>query len=646
MPPKTQLPPLDLVHEQRLEKLSDEHLRRLLRVSHEFNLTIDIEQLLPRILDLVVETLEAEAGSIWVADGQVVRCRAALGPVADQLTGLELPRGAGIIGQVIEERTSALVPDVHADDRFLPQIDQATGFTTRSLVAVPLVTRGEAVGAIEVINDRSGANFQEDDLLFLEALADDAAAAIRNATLFEAEKRARDLKALLDYSHEITSTFDLDRVLVSVVNLAGRALPFERCAIAIWQGEDLRLRAISGEEKLDRRAAAVKEMERFLLWAAERGEELYVPDIDDDDENALQLHNSFPRYLQDSRAKAVLVLPIQDAEGRLGVLLFEFARAHFLSDWGREAAKLLANETALALRNAQLYAEVPLISWLEPLREKKRALASLPRAKLIRYASVAALVLLALVLVRLPLRVSAAQATVRAAVQRPARAAVSGIVEAVFVREGDWVSMGAPVARIRDQELLRQVRELEAELEQAQRVALAAEARGDLTSAALARVRAAGHADALRLLRQKVDQARVTAPTAGIVLTPRLEEQVGSFVEAGTVVSWIGDPQWAELELRVRQEELGVVHVGDRVRARVSAHPAIVFEGRVVAIGARAEVLDDDVPAYTIRAILDNRESLLRPGMDARARVVTRSRPLGVLLFRRPWRWWRMHFWW
>jgi len=47
-----------------------------------------------------------------------------------------------------------------------------------------------------------------------------------------------------------------------------------------------------------------------------------------------------------------------------------------------------------------------------------------------------------------------------------------------------------------------------------------------------------------------------------------------------------------------------------------------------------------------VRALFDNPDQVLRPGMEARARVLTKSRPLGYLIVRRPWRWVRLHVWW
>lgn len=629
----------------RLDLLSRDRLETLLQASQAFNSTLHLEVLLPRLLELTLSVTESEAGALWLMDGEAVRCSHAAGAAADRLTGQPLPADHGVVRDALRTKSPIVVADALDDTRFAIYRDAATGFRTRSAVTMPLVADGEALGALELVNDVGGKDlFDEADVAFLEALADDAAAALRNARLFEVERRARDLKALLEVSHEITSTFDLDRVLVSVVNLAGRAVRFDRCVIAVWDREQLRVRAISGEEKLDAKSQLVKQLEAFLVWTAERSDPLDVADVEAVDPLAVTLRSLFAAYLATSGTRALLVLPITDAEGELGRLLFEFRAPGQLEPWMREAAALLTNEAALAIRNAQLYADVPFISLLEPLAQKRRQLLALPRARIAKYSALVLAVVALLGLVRLPMRITASDAVVHAAMERPVRAGAAGIITDVLVRDGDRVAAGQPIAQLRNEDLLLRLGSVDGDVRVAERQQITAEARGDAAAATAARLRAAQLRNALQLLRQEADGLVVRAPAAGIVLTPRLEERVGSFRDAGEPIAWIGDPEWAEIRLRIAQHDIGELRTGDRVRVRVAARPAYRFEGNVQAIAPLAEARDGE-PFYVVRALLDNRDGMLLAGMNARARVITRTRPLGYVLLRRPWRWTRMNLW-
>lgn len=632
-----------------IDRLSETQLRRLVIASQAFNSTIDLDVLIPRILDMVVETCEAEAGSIWVLEGDVLQCQYAVGPGAGNIIWLEVPLGAGIVGDVALNRRSELISDASKDPRFLHQVDEVSGFTTRSIIAVPLVANDELYGAIEIINARIGANdLDEEDLRFVEAISDDAAAALRNGKLFESEKRARDLRALLEVSHEITSTFDIDRILVSIVNLAGRAVRFDRCALAVWSDEKLRVRGISGEAAVDEHAVAIRELERFLTWAAARHEVISMWDVSaEDDETARHVRANFPAYLETASVAGFLTLPIKDAEGDLGILHLEFAAPTELVQWEREAAQMLANESALAIRNAQLYANVPFISWLEPLRAKKARLIALPGPVWLAYLGVATVAALVLSLLPVPVRLSAPQANVRALAQRPARAEIAGVVEAILVREGQVVPRGAPIARLRNEGLLQNWRETRSQQEIAERDALSADARGDATAGTLARVRLAEAGDADAILSRELQRSTIYAPVTGVLLTQRINERVGSYVNAGDTIAWLGDQDWAELEMLVPQEDIALVKTGARVHAKSTAYPARRLNGVVTTVAPRASTpAGTTTPMYVVRALIDNRAHLLKPGMTAYAKIVVGWRALATVVLRRPWRWLRMHFWW
>jgi signal transduction histidine kinase len=119
-------------------------------------------------------------GDMWFA--------AASGAASDVVRGKRLAMSHGIIGAVIKLGEPVLVPDVAQDPRFFGGFDQESNFTTRSILCVPLQTKGQTIGAIEVMNKESGP-FELDDERLLSLLAAPAAAAIENARLYEQAQR-------------------------------------------------------------------------------------------------------------------------------------------------------------------------------------------------------------------------------------------------------------------------------------------------------------------------------------------------------------------------------------------------------------------------------------------------------------------------
>jgi signal transduction histidine kinase len=103
-----------------------------------------------------------------------------------------MPADQGIAGWIFTHRQPVVVEDVSQDERFFKGIDESLGYHTSSLIGVPLMTKGEMIGVIEVLNKRSGEKFDEQDLDTLSALAGQAAIAIINARLYSQIREERD----------------------------------------------------------------------------------------------------------------------------------------------------------------------------------------------------------------------------------------------------------------------------------------------------------------------------------------------------------------------------------------------------------------------------------------------------------------------
>ena len=375
-----------------------ERLRLLHSISLEFNATLDFDELLPRVFERVLAALGAEGGSLWIAEGDMLRCRLAVGGAGRRLVGAQMPVGTGFVGSVAQNQRTTMVMEAVRDPRFQQETDTAREETTSSnVMATPMVTAGITVGAIQVVNKQVGTGvFDEHDRELLEGLAAMAAPALRNAQLHAAETRAHDLALLLEISREITATLDLDRVLQSVVNLASRALTFDRGAVALYEKGKCDIRAVTGQEKIDPADPALRDLVARAEWAAGRGEPLYLSDSQSAGSDAERMFLTiFGQDLETSDVRSALYLPLRDEEGVLGVLMFESASADFASPSQRELAAILANQTAVALRNAQLYHQVPMVDALGAIAAKKQALLALPRRRVQTWAAVSLLALAA-----------------------------------------------------------------------------------------------------------------------------------------------------------------------------------------------------------------------------------------------------------
>ena len=157
----------------------------LLEAARTLSATLNSDEVLQQLLNLTLKYFQPAAVSIALvnADGSTT-FQAASGQVADQMVGLHLPPGKGIVGWVAEHGEAVWVPDTYADQRFHVQTDQQTGFRTEAIYAAPVIQKDHAVAVIEMINPAQDMEVQETREI-MSALADLAAPAIQNAILFE-----------------------------------------------------------------------------------------------------------------------------------------------------------------------------------------------------------------------------------------------------------------------------------------------------------------------------------------------------------------------------------------------------------------------------------------------------------------------------
>lgn len=163
-----------------------EQVAALLSAGRLLTSSIDLQSLLQLIVKSVTDLLACEASSLFLVDasGTELEIRVATGPVSGPIKAMRLKMGEGIAGWVAEKREGMIVNDVGRDPRFAQQTDRSTGFSTRSIMAVPLEDQSQVVGVLEVINTAKARRFEPSDLELLTAFGSYVSIALRNAQMF------------------------------------------------------------------------------------------------------------------------------------------------------------------------------------------------------------------------------------------------------------------------------------------------------------------------------------------------------------------------------------------------------------------------------------------------------------------------------
>jgi two-component system NtrC family sensor kinase len=173
-------------------------LDALFRVNRLVARVGDIKRLSEEIMHEGREVANAEASSLLLYDEheQDLYFQVALGEKAEAVKTIRLKLGEGIAGTAAQERKTVVVNDVTRDTRHFRGADERTQFKTRNLIATPMVRGEKLVGVLEVLNKKDNKEFDEQDVRILEFFADQAAIAIENARLIEANIRAERLSAI------------------------------------------------------------------------------------------------------------------------------------------------------------------------------------------------------------------------------------------------------------------------------------------------------------------------------------------------------------------------------------------------------------------------------------------------------------------
>jgi len=179
---------------------------RLLETLRTLSAELDYQTVLQSIISVASELTHSEVASILKYDDADEHLHFAAAPFfhREPIQTLRVPLEKSIAGWVFQHVSPLVIQDVKEDQRFYSEIDQKVKFQTDSIVAIPLLIKGQPVGVLEAINKTSPAHYNGEDVLILETLASQAALIIENMNL---EQRAAQMQAAADRLEQMKKDF-------------------------------------------------------------------------------------------------------------------------------------------------------------------------------------------------------------------------------------------------------------------------------------------------------------------------------------------------------------------------------------------------------------------------------------------------------
>ena len=191
----------------------------MVEASKVFNSTLDLSELLGKILDVAKTLTKAERGTLFLVDEKTDEIWSLIAQGMEKQE-IRLPRGRGIAGHVALTGEIVNIPDAYADERFNPEVDKRTGFRTRNILTLPIRNKaGKIVAALQLLNKASG-SFTDDDTEVLLTLSGQMAMSLENAQLhhdlLEKERLEREMalargiqRSLLPETSPVLPGFDI-----------------------------------------------------------------------------------------------------------------------------------------------------------------------------------------------------------------------------------------------------------------------------------------------------------------------------------------------------------------------------------------------------------------------------------------------------
>lgn len=341
---------------------------------------LDVGQLLDETVDLISDRFGFSHVAVYLLDGsrEYGTLRAASSGAGREMLekGRRKPLDTmGVVGRVAKSGEPVLTVGVgeegaSCDHPRLPE--------TRSRMALPLVSRGQVIGVLDIQSVEEIA-FAKEDTSAMQTLAYQLANAIENARLYEevrnfseeleerVEERTQELAGAMEelekerdrvetlyrITSQLASSLDLDHVLNKAMRLIVDAVGADRVSTVMMDsasGQRVE-RAALGEDvdlPLGGKPTRFSRPEGLAAWASEHRETVVVPDLQRD-----------PRWstLQEGESdyRSALVVPLAVGEQALGAMLLLDGEVEHFEEEHVRLVETAATQVAQAINNLELY---------------------------------------------------------------------------------------------------------------------------------------------------------------------------------------------------------------------------------------------------------------------------------------------------
>jgi len=325
----------------------------LLSVSRKVAAIESLDEILTTLVEMTTWELGAERGTLFLNDPATgeLYSRVAQGNFSREIRILNT---TGIAGAVFQSSIGEIILDAYADERFNRNVDEQTGFKTRSIVCAPVKTvKDETIGVIQVLNKKDG-EFGKEDLHLLESMTTQAAAALQSTQFVERMKKTREKELeFLDVVADVTSELELGTLLKKVMAEATRMLGADRSTLFL---NDEKTGELFSRVAMDDGIGEIRLPNTAGIAGAvfTSGQTVNIPYAYAD----LRFNPSFDKQTG-YFTRSILCVPVVNKDGKcIGVTQVLNRRGGPFTDEDETRLKAFTAQVSIALENAKLFEDV------------------------------------------------------------------------------------------------------------------------------------------------------------------------------------------------------------------------------------------------------------------------------------------------
>lgn len=474
--------------------------------------------------------------------------------------------------------------------------------------------------------------------ILMPLLADTPRIYQRNRAALESREDVERMREALDVLAVVNGQHKFAPASMALVNEVASRLGAERACLGWVADPYVRVVAVSGTEKFERKMEILQELEAAMEECRDQDEELVWPAPS----NSTAIFRDHGVYARKSESSCLLSVPVRDEGKVVGVLTVERPAPEFTETeaWG---LRVIGDQTAARLSDMKEQSRWFGARWAGQMRSGLSKILS-PRHTWLKFAAiVSSIILLFALLVPFAYRVSATF-IVRPDSLAHLPAPYDGFIAEAGVRPGDLVQSGDKLLAFDKRELSIQHAETLAEIRSHIAEAELAESQGNLAEMRVARAQLNRAEARLDFLSYQLAQADVRAPFDGVVVQGDLRDRIGAPVRQGEVLLQVSKLDGLFVEIRLPERDVDLIKENPNGEIVFSSRPDLQFAIEVVMISPSAQP-DGEGNFFTLRAKLVAEAEWLRPGMSGVVRLDAGDRTLAWRATHRIIDFIRMRFW-